>query len=67
MALEPCLIFSVQYAIALSGVSKVTASMAGTVSPCFWMAQGRLSESSKKSSKLKSKGELGSTAKAEGK
>ena len=37
------------------------------ISPRFSMAQGRLSESSKKNSKLKSKGELGSSAKAEGK
>ena len=58
--------FSVQYAIALASVSKFTASTAGMLSSNFSMVQGRLSESSKKSSKLKSKGELGPTAKAIG-
>ena len=35
VALQPCSIFSVQYAIAVSGVWKVTASMAGSVSTKF--------------------------------
>ena len=52
VALQPCSVFSVQYAIALAGVSKFTASTAGILSPRFSMGQGRLSEARKKSSKL---------------
>jgi len=58
VALQPCSVFSVQYAIALASVSKFTASTAGILSLRFSMGQGRLSEARKKSSKLKSKGEL---------
>ena len=63
VALHPCLIFSVQYAIALGGVSKFFASMAGILSPRFSIAQGRLSESSNK----ELKGEVGPTTKGDGK
>ena len=67
VAFQPCSIFSLQYAIALAGVSKFATPTAGLLSPRFSIVQGRLSESSKKRSKLNSKGELGSFAKAEGK
>ena len=65
VALQPCSVFSVQYAIGLASVSKFTASTAGILSPLFSMGQGRLSEARKKSSKLKSKGELWPTMKVE--